>query len=151
MLTEDEILGIIRAEKRRPFGSIELNFSITKETAPLDTDWGKIRTGNLIATNLRFHLDRESVLVQARTIVQLQKFADETIRAVAWMKERMGELYGSGMETLVNRLSKAARQGNLLAIADIEQSIAEIAEESRLREEDEEAIFDGIYLLPSTM
>ena len=141
MRSRDELIKLIRDRKREPFHDVELSLKMGLDDTDLNTDWNSIAKADLNCAH--FSVDKKTIIAQATTAAQLARFAEYVTMKHNRYVARMEKVYGPLMGKLISQLTKAYLSDNHFAIQDNLASIEQFAEEIALREESEEAIFDG--------
>ena len=143
MRSRDELIKLIRDSKHEPFHDVELSLRMCQPDTALTTDWDTIVTANLDCAH--FSADKETIIAQANAAAQLARFARFVAKKHIKYVARLEKIYGPLMEKLVGQLTKAylAEPTDVFAMQENIDAIDQLAEEIALREESEEAIFDG--------
>ena len=143
MRSRDELIKLIRDRKREPFPDVEVSLNMCQPDTALTTDWDTIVNVNLDCAH--FSADKDTIIAQAQTAAQLARFAKYVSLRHDRYVARMEKVYGPLMKKLINQLTKAylAEPSDKFVMQDTLDAIDQLAEEIVLREESEEAIFDG--------
>lgn len=143
MRNDDELIHLIREDKRKHIPSLHIALDMDCENL------GDYRTINAtVNTNMdraHFTLDKDSVIAQMKIVTQLMVFETEIAKMRRKYIKSVESIYGPVMKQLAIKYNDAymSNPPDLFGMRDAIRSISDLVDGLRMREDNEEAIFDA--------